>query len=75
MIVDLRVDYQERFRLYLTDLGKRDGDEVILYEYLQWNSQLSSEFKKQIGKSWTDTLNPYEQEELSEFLKRKVIKE
>lgn len=72
MIVDLRADYQERFRLYLKDLGKRDGDEVILYEYLIWNSRKCGEFKKELGKKWTDTIRTDEQEEFMEFLRRKV---
>lgn len=56
----------------MIDKGLEEGDRYQAYDYINWLSPLSVDFKKSIGKHYFDILTPSEQEDFTEFIRKRV---
>ncbi|WP_419893251.1 hypothetical protein [Oceanobacillus kimchii] len=61
-------EYQERFQLFLEHKGKTHHSEVNLSEFMGWILWHVSDYKKTLGKSWTDGLYKWEQDGFTKYL-------
>lgn len=67
-------NFQPRFRLYMDLHNLKPGDHYKSYEYINWITTLSTEFKRSIGKRNVDGISPDEQEGFTKYIAEYVVK-
>lgn len=63
---------QIRFKYFMIDKGLKEGDEYRGYDFINWISEMGAAFKKSIGKHYLDILTSREQEDFTEFIRKRV---